>query len=257
MLTGLARIKLFSCENERGVYNDECKRAAKWICDYIVNQCSRPPQSHSKDMHSTIVAAYQCLTVWFQEHYYLLQDKECISMLLEVIELGISGSKSKSKIKIIFKDEKELKPASMRVRDSAETLLSCLMNHFCQTDPCPTETMFGSISFDESSLLKHLGYGSSSHDDSYKKFKYFFSDNFLLLSVLNNTPSGMSACILRSPFGKFCWSMKFQVFPQKTIVTNYIEKIPRPVPFNNNRAVNNIVPHNFPDSVEKVFLSKL
>ena len=37
----------------------ECKRAVKWLCDYIVTQCSRPPQAHSKDLHSSIVAAFQ------------------------------------------------------------------------------------------------------------------------------------------------------------------------------------------------------
>ena len=31
----------------------------KWLCDYIVTQCSRPPQAHSRDLHSSIVAAFQ------------------------------------------------------------------------------------------------------------------------------------------------------------------------------------------------------
>jgi hypothetical protein len=37
----------------------ECKRAVKWLCDFIVTQCSRPPPAHSKDLHSSIVAAFQ------------------------------------------------------------------------------------------------------------------------------------------------------------------------------------------------------
>ena len=37
----------------------ECKRAVKWLCDYIATQCSRPPPAHSKDLHSSIVAAFQ------------------------------------------------------------------------------------------------------------------------------------------------------------------------------------------------------
>ena len=39
----------------------ECKRAVKWLCDYIVTQCSRPPQAHSRDLHSSIVAAFQVI----------------------------------------------------------------------------------------------------------------------------------------------------------------------------------------------------
>lgn len=107
----------------------ECKRTVKWLCDYIVAQCSKPPPAHSKDLHSTIVAAFQCCAVWLLEHPYLLQDKECLNIVLEVVELGVSGTKSVGKPgeKIRLKDAKDLKPASMRVRDAAENLLTCIM----------------------------------------------------------------------------------------------------------------------------------
>lgn len=72
----------------------ECKRAVKWLCDYIVHQCWRPPPHHSKDLHSSIVAAFQCAEVWLVAHPYLLQDKETLHTVLEVVELGISGTKS-------------------------------------------------------------------------------------------------------------------------------------------------------------------
>ena len=41
-----------------------------------------------------IVAAFHCLTLWLVEHDYLMLDKECLHCVLEVVELGISGSKS-------------------------------------------------------------------------------------------------------------------------------------------------------------------
>lgn len=72
----------------------ECKRAVKWLCDYITYQCWRPPQFHSRDLHSTIVAAYQCAAVWLVAHPYLLDDKDCLNTIIEVVELGISGTKS-------------------------------------------------------------------------------------------------------------------------------------------------------------------
>jgi len=72
----------------------ECKRAVKWLCDYITYQCWRPPQAHSRDLHSTIVAAYQCAAVWIVAHPYLLDDKDCLNTVIEVVELGISGTKS-------------------------------------------------------------------------------------------------------------------------------------------------------------------
>ncbi len=59
-----------------------------------MNQCWRPPQAHSKDLHSSIVAAFQSVAQWLISHPTLLKDKDCLNTLLEVVELGISGSKS-------------------------------------------------------------------------------------------------------------------------------------------------------------------
>jgi hypothetical protein len=70
----------------------ERKRAVRWICDYIVVQCSRPPQAHSRDLHSCVVAAYSCLSAWLCPA--LLADPDCLATLMEVVELGISGTKS-------------------------------------------------------------------------------------------------------------------------------------------------------------------
>lgn len=53
----------------------ECKRAVKWLCDYITYQCWRPPPAHSKDLHSSIVAAFSCLSTWLTAHPQLLQVK--------------------------------------------------------------------------------------------------------------------------------------------------------------------------------------
>ena len=85
LMRGLARSKILEKESL------ECKRALKWICDFISVQCSRPPREHSKDLHSTIVAAFHCCQTWILHQPYLMQDKECISTVLEVVELGISG----------------------------------------------------------------------------------------------------------------------------------------------------------------------
>ncbi|KOC70045.1 Ral GTPase-activating protein subunit beta [Habropoda laboriosa] len=67
ILSGLARTRI------RETDALECKRAVKWLCDYIVYQCWRPPPAHSKDLHSSIVAAFSCLTTWLTAHPQLLQ----------------------------------------------------------------------------------------------------------------------------------------------------------------------------------------
>lgn len=63
----------------------------------------------------------------------LLKDKDCLTTVLEVVELGVSGTKSVGKPgePIKMKDEKELKPASMRVRDAADALLIILLEQVC------------------------------------------------------------------------------------------------------------------------------
>jgi len=45
-----------------------------------------------------IVAAFQCLTVWLIEHDYLMHDSDCLQTVLQVVELGISGSRSQVNI---------------------------------------------------------------------------------------------------------------------------------------------------------------
>lgn len=127
------------------------------------------------------------------QHPYLLQDKDCLQTVLEVVELGISGTKSQSKNGDLpkFKDEKELKPASMRVRDAAENLLTIILE---QVGYFPSECGPESISslLDELALMKHCnslptGDGSAgvcNAEQAISKFKYFVTENSTILALL-------------------------------------------------------------------------
>lgn len=166
----------------------ECKRAVKWICDYISYQCSRPPPAHSKDLHSTIVSAFQCASVWLIQHPHLLLDKECLTTVLEVIELGISGSKSVGKPgePIKLKEEKELKPVSMRVREAAENMLTLLLE---QVGFFPNECGPQSISslLDEITLYKHCISNPNkalTAEQAVKNFRYFVTENSSIMALL-------------------------------------------------------------------------
>lgn len=166
----------------------ECKRAVKWICDYICYQCSRPPPAHSKDLHSTIVAAFQCASAWLMQHPYLLQDKDCLTTVLEVVELGISGTKSAGKPgePIKLKEDKELKPVSMRVRDAAEVLLSIILE---QVGYFPSECgpQSSSSLLDELSLYKYCDSNPSehvTHEQAVQKFKYFVTESSTIIALL-------------------------------------------------------------------------
>ncbi|XP_058980651.1 ral GTPase-activating protein subunit beta isoform X4 [Musca domestica] len=266
LLSGLAR--LFIRDTARKFTNDalECKRAVKWICDYICYQCSRPPQAHSKDLHSTIVAAFQCTSAWLMQHPYLLQDKDCLQTVLEVVELGISGTKSIGKPGDIpkFKDEKELKPASMRVRDAAEALLTIILE---QVGYFPSECGPESISslLDEVALMKHCNSldaanGSSiSTEQAISKFKYFVTENSTILALLeeplgnDQDPQPTVTLLIRGPFGRHAWTMQLRHLPRSKSGTKYHAVNPgRPIPMNEVPQRIEFDQKHFPEGVEKV-----
>lgn len=261
VLAAFGRIHFPASSGQNGCSAIECKEMTRHICAFIESQCEKPAPFHSKDMHSTIVAAYQCLAVWYHEHSHLLKDRDCISSLLEVIELGISGSKSKRNSNI-FKAEKQLKPASMRVREAAESLITLLMNHFgfCPLSPCPPESIIGSCLLDEVSLLKYLSMGTNvnSLDTACERFKYFVSDNLIMLSILDQPSDKETVCIIRSPFGKYCWSFKFRQVANKNNLSPGTESVPRPTPISKTGTNYSVANQRFfPDSMEKIPTTKL
>ncbi|XP_033244136.1 ral GTPase-activating protein subunit beta isoform X7 [Drosophila miranda] len=258
LLSGLARLHI------RETDALECKRAVKWICDYICYQCSRPPPAHSKDLHSTIVAAFQCTAAWLMQHPYLLQDKDCLQTVLEVVELGISGTKSQSKSGDIpkFKDEKELKPASMRVRDAAENLLTIILE---QVGYFPSECGPESISslLDELALMKHCNSmvpaAAASTEQAIAKFKYFVTENSTILALLeeplgnDQDPQPTVTLLIRGPFGRHAWTMQLRHLPRSKSGIKYHAVNPgRPIPMNDISQRPECEQKNFPDGVDKV-----
>ncbi|XP_034475058.1 ral GTPase-activating protein subunit beta isoform X2 [Drosophila innubila] len=261
LLSGLARLHI------RETDALECKRAVKWICDYICYQCSRPPPAHSKDLHSTIVAAFQCTAAWLMQHPYLLQDKDCLQTVLEVVELGISGTKSQSKNGDLpkFKDEKELKPASMRVRDAAENLLTIILE---QVGYFPSECGPESISslLDELALMKHCtlpsgdgAVGVYNAEQAISKFKYFVTENSTILALLeeplgnDQDPQPTVTLLIRGPFGRHAWTMQLRHLPRSKSGIKYHAANPgRPIPLNDITQRPECEQKNFPEGVDKV-----
>ncbi|ELW69639.1 Ral GTPase-activating protein subunit beta [Tupaia chinensis] len=170
------------------------KRAISSVCSYIVYQCSRPAPLHSRDLHSMIVAAFQCLCVWLTEHPDMLDEKDCLKEVLEIVELGISGSKSKnSEQEVKYKGDKEPNPASMRVKDAAEATLTCLVN--------------------ETTLIKY----SRLPTINKHSFRYFVLDNSVILAMLEQ-PLGNEQ-IPKNDVG-FKYTVKHRPFPEE------VDKIP-------------------------------
>ncbi|XP_048484764.1 ral GTPase-activating protein subunit beta [Plutella xylostella] len=194
LLSGLA--KLHSAKPEFVIEAIERKRAVRWICDYITVQCGRPPQAHSRDLHSCVVAAYSCLSSWLCPA--LLADAECLGTLMEVVELGISGSKSQGKPgePPKMKHEKELKPVSMRVRDAAESLLMLIVEqqYLSSGARCRLDERW----------LASLGHTNLRH---------YVVDGSILLTLLeeplanSQEPQPTLIVIARSSWGRYAWSL--------------------------------------------------
>ncbi|XP_055299227.1 ral GTPase-activating protein subunit beta isoform X13 [Sitodiplosis mosellana] len=261
LLSGLARMTIKDSDPL------ECKRAVKWICDYICYQCSRPPPAHSKDLHSTIVSAFQCTSAWLIQHPYLLQDKECLTTVLEVIELGISGTKSVGKPgePIKLKEDKELKPVSMRVREAAETMLTLVLE---QVGFFPNECGPQSVSslLDEITLYKHCvshpnekNEASISAEQAVQKFRYFVAENSTILALLeeplgnDQDPQPTITLLLRSSFGRNAWTMQLRHLPRSKSGTKYHAPNPgRPVPMNDMPMRQEVEQKFYPDGVERI-----
>ncbi|KYM99990.1 Ral GTPase-activating protein subunit beta [Cyphomyrmex costatus] len=257
MLSGLARTRI------RETDALECKRAVKWLCDYISYQCWRPPPAHSKDLHSSIVAAFSCLTTWLTAHPQLLQDKDCLTTVLEVVELGVSGTKSVGKPgePVKMKDEKELKPASMRVRDAADALLTILLE---QVGYFPSACGAQSLSslLDEVSLLRHCNSwtgGRVARQAAVERFRYFVSENAIVLALLeeplgnDQDPQPTVTVLIRGPFGRHAWTMQLRHLPRHRSSIRSINSNPgRPLPLAEAAPRTDYKPRFFPDNVDRI-----
>ncbi|XP_037072244.1 ral GTPase-activating protein subunit beta-like [Pollicipes pollicipes] len=260
LLAGLARVRL---QQQDAM---ECKRAVKWLCDYICHQCSRPPPAHSKDLHSTIVAAFRCVSVWLLEHPYLLDDRETLSTLLEVVELGISGSKSQAKYgePPVMKQEKQLKPASMRVKEAAEALLYVLME---QVDYFPSPSGVSSLSthLTEASLLQHChpGAAPAQRRAGLAQFKYFVAES-LLIALLeqplgnDEDPQPTVTCLMRGPSLRTAWMLQLRHLPRHKSGARLASSANpgRPLPMSEAAARHPHTPAFFPETVDRIPVCK-
>ncbi|KAK0179173.1 hypothetical protein PV327_007988 [Microctonus hyperodae] len=257
LLSGLARTRI------RETDALECKRAVKWLCDYITYQCWRPPPAHSKDLHSSIVAAFGCLTTWLTAHPQLLHDKDCLTTVFEVVELGISGSKSVGKPgePIKMKHEKELKPASMRVRDAADGLLTTILE---QVDYFPSACGAQSLSslLDEVTLLQHCNSNNNEHivrQAAIERYRYFVAENATMLALLEEPlsnerePQPTITVLIRGPFGRHAWTMQLRHLPRHKSGVHSINSNPgRPLPLAEPAPRTDYKPRFFPDNVDRI-----
>uniref|UniRef100_A0A3B3SSD5 Ral GTPase-activating protein subunit beta n=1 Tax=Paramormyrops kingsleyae TaxID=1676925 RepID=A0A3B3SSD5_9TELE len=231
LLAGLAKVRA-------NLESSDKKCAVSSVCGYIVYQCSRPAPLHSRDLHSMIVAAFQCLCTWLTEHPDMLDEKDCLIEVLEIVELGISGSKSKtSEQEVRYKGDKEHNPASMRVKDAAEATLSCIMQVLAAFPSLSGPSSMCSL-LNEDTLIRYSRLTSTSRDN----FRYFVLDNSVILAMLEQ-PLGNEQSKWRSATERCLMAGSCrQVFvPER-----------RPTPKNDVGIRFNVKHRAFPEEVDKI-----
>ncbi|XP_068172385.1 ral GTPase-activating protein subunit beta-like isoform X2 [Antennarius striatus] len=203
VLGGLAKVKVKVEAAER-------RRAIASVCSCIVFQCGRPPPLHSRELHSVIVASFCCLNVWLTQHPVVLDEQDCLSGVLEIVELGLSGSKSRQEEDVRSKEEKELNPTSLRVKEAAEETLSCVMQ------ASGVFPFLGNL-LDEAALIDLCGLNNSSE----KKFRYFVLDKSVIVAMLEQSaqPGDSSrpslTALIRGPTGCHAWTLELRLQPRE------------------------------------------
>ncbi|XP_030213857.1 ral GTPase-activating protein subunit beta isoform X4 [Gadus morhua] len=251
LLAGLAKVKA-------GVDSADRKRAVFAICLYIVYQCSRPAPLQSRDLHSMIVAAFQFLCVWLTEHPDMLDEKACLVEVLEIVELGISGSKSRQEQEVRHKGDKEHNPASMRVKDAAEATLSCIMQ-VLGAFPSPSGPASTCSLLNEDTLIRYARLSSTGAGN----FRYFVLDNSVILAMLEQplgneqNPSPSVTVLIRGTAGRHAWTMQLFHQPRAARATQRMF-VPegRPIPNNDVGVRYSVKQRPFPEEVDKIPLVK-
>ncbi|XP_063071228.1 ral GTPase-activating protein subunit beta isoform X8 [Engraulis encrasicolus] len=249
LLAGLAKVRA-------SVESSDRKRAVSSVCSYIVYQCSRPAPLHSRDLHSMIVAAFQCLCVWLTEHPDMLNEKDCLIEVLEIVELGISGSKSRTgEQEVRHKADKEHNPASMRVKDAAEATLSCIMQ-VLGAFPTPSGPASPCSLLNEETLIRCSHLSSTSH----QHFRYFVLDNSVILAMLEQplgneqNPCPSVTMLIRGMSGRHAWTMQLFHQPRAARANQKQAFVPeaRPTPKNDVGIRFNVKHRPFPEEVDKI-----
>ena len=209
------------------------------------------------------MAAFQTLVTWLVHHPYLLGDKECLPTVLEVAELGISGTKSQNKASDVplLKEDKELSPASRRVRDAAEHLLSVVLEQVGYfPNACGAESL--STLLDESSLLMQCSSWAGDRittAEAVQAFRYFVIDQSVILGILeeplgnDQDPQPTVTVLIRCPSNKAAWTLQLRHLPRhKSGQVQRSANPGRPMAMEDQRVRNDARPCFFPDSIDRI-----
>ena len=215
------------------------------LCQMIEAECSRPPTEHSRDLHSVIVAAYNCLAIWVANcgagfhsssrsgtftsspsHVTapttpLVACRDFFARVMRVIELGLTGTVSS--VEPSFSSTDMVKSSSSGSANQALTpttpvailpvsrrvqLSAETLLHVVLSSPPLTEIcrpFSTSCCVDENLLRKHIS------GESAKGHTYCLGGDVVatfLPTKETHSPQQLNngvMMLVRNPHGRFCW----------------------------------------------------
>jgi len=175
---------------------DQSRLVVKHLCNYIQQSIGRDRREHRRELHSTIVAAFRCVSRWLKLHPELLDDSKFLYYLMEILELGISGKKSRNANKVdTAKHEKLSEPVSGRVRHAAEEVLHLIFQRNI-TDSQVDESVLNSDTLE---------------------FYYLYGN--ALVTVCECPSESQNPCVImivRHPGGRTAWKMEHELTSGET-----------------------------------------
>jgi len=256
LISGLAEMEMKNKDME------ECLRCANNLCEYITSQCERPRLHHKRELHNVIVSAYHTLGHWLVHHPSLMKNQKCLKNVLEIVELGVSGSKSveKDTDESIKKCEKQINPISKRVSEAAEELLVQLFE-FVGDYPSSYAPLTTCSLLDEKELLRYtiLKEEKLTWHDSVCNYRYFGLRSGVLVALLEHNANGKEnspkvTVITRSSQGKKVYTFQLQQVPrhEKTNEESIVQSYPRPSSYIEKIESQKLIKRYFPIQVDSI-----
>ncbi|CAK9301382.1 unnamed protein product [Gordionus sp. m RMFG-2023] len=209
-LSQMAKIKIL-------IYKPLCETIIKTLCNHVVRMCSQlPPTKHTKDLHTLIVFAYSCLSMWLTYHPSLLDDQSLLYLLLEISEIGMTGhiSRETKDKTVIYKEQRECRPVSKRVANASENLLALILTL--------NKTISGKTELDDFTLKREIELLTYVYNNNNPKYRpQYFSLGFNLIfgffcdhrlpTNYEATESVNNQCILviHNSFGRQAWKLNY------------------------------------------------
>eukprot|EP00038_Savillea_parva_P004093 m.133992 g.133992 ORF g.133992 m.133992 type:complete len:730 (-) comp11373_c0_seq2:1685-3874(-) len=203
---------------------DECVRVVRTVCTYIEAQVKQPPFRQTKNLHTMILAAYNCLTYAITVMPSVVNSTSALREIVRAVALGLTGSVLDSKLvepewsittsgprrlfASRFRDSTHVstRSPSFRVQEAAVTLF----NHLLGTN----QKAGTHVQVDDSEIAREYGF-------KVQRLRYFVVDEKAIVGVVIPDRSGDPPefesfkdgdhdgvlLIIRDDVGKYVWRL--------------------------------------------------